>query len=62
MLADDDQEPFDSEGPLTDGSPRSASLAAACPSIIDLPKPGCWHLTLDGLGWADTIDLVDNED
>jgi hypothetical protein len=32
------------------------------PSIIDLPKPGCWHLTLHGLGWTDTIDLVYNKD
>jgi hypothetical protein len=32
------------------------------PSIIDLPKPGCWHLTLDGVGWTDTIDLVYNKD
>jgi hypothetical protein len=32
------------------------------PSIIDVPKPGCWHLTLNGLGWTDTIDLVYNKD
>jgi hypothetical protein len=32
------------------------------PSIIDVPKPGCWHLTLHGLGWTDTIDLVYNKD
>jgi hypothetical protein len=32
------------------------------PSIIDMPKPGCWHLTLHGLGWTDTIDLVYNRD
>jgi hypothetical protein len=28
------------------------------PSTIDVPKPGCWHLTLDELGSTDTIDLV----
>jgi hypothetical protein len=32
------------------------------PSIIDMPKPGCWHLALKGFGWTDTIDLVYNED
>lgn len=32
------------------------------PSIIDLPKPGCWHLTLNGHGWTDTIDLAYNKD
>lgn len=31
------------------------------PSIVDMPKPGCWHLTLHGLGWTDTIDLVYNK-
>ena len=27
------------------------------PSIIDLPKPGCWHLTLRWSGHTDTLDL-----
>ncbi|MFK3980620.1 hypothetical protein ACI2K4_09630 [Micromonospora sp. NPDC050397] len=28
------------------------------PSIIDLPQPGCWHLTLTWPGHTDTMDLV----
>jgi hypothetical protein len=27
------------------------------PSIIDLPRPGCWHLTLTWAGHTDTLDL-----
>ena len=27
------------------------------PSIIDLPDPGCWRLTLAWAGWTDTLDL-----
>ena len=27
------------------------------PSIIDLPDPGCWRLTLAWSGWTDTLDL-----
>jgi hypothetical protein len=27
------------------------------PSIIDLPRPGCWHLTLTWSNHADTLDL-----
>jgi hypothetical protein len=28
------------------------------PSIIDLPQPGCWRLTLSWSGRTDTLDLV----
>jgi len=28
------------------------------PSIIDLPKAGCWHLTLTWSGHTDTMDLI----
>ncbi|MGW4465436.1 hypothetical protein [Micromonospora sp. NPDC004704] len=28
------------------------------PSIIDLPQPGCWHLTLTWPGHTDTMDLI----
>jgi hypothetical protein len=27
------------------------------PSIIDLPRPGCWHLTLTWSGHIDALDL-----
>ena len=28
------------------------------PSIVDLPQPGCWHLTLTWPGHTDTMDLI----
>jgi hypothetical protein len=28
------------------------------PSIIDLPRPGCWHLTLRWSGRSDSLDLL----
>ena len=28
------------------------------PSIVDLPRPGCWHLTLRWAGRTDTLDLA----
>jgi hypothetical protein len=27
------------------------------PSIVDLPRPGCWHLTLTWSGHTDNLDL-----
>jgi hypothetical protein len=27
------------------------------PSVIDLPRPGCWHLTLHWSGLTDTLEL-----
>jgi hypothetical protein len=52
-------------GPLTitarqDGVPQPETREVAGgpgPSIIDLPRPGCWHLTLTWSGHTDTIDL-----
>jgi len=36
------------------------------PSIVDMPKAGCWHLTLHLAGddgeWTDTLDVVYNKD
>jgi hypothetical protein len=28
------------------------------PSIVDLPEPGCWHLTLMWSGHTDTLDIA----
>lgn len=32
------------------------------PSYVDVPQPGCWHMTLhlsgDGSQWTDTLDIV----
>lgn len=28
------------------------------PSLVDLPRPGCWHLTLTWSGRTDTMDLT----
>ena len=52
-------------GPLTitarlDGVARAETHEVAGgpgPSIVDLPRPGCWHLTLTWSGHADTVDL-----
>jgi hypothetical protein len=47
-----------------DGSGVSASRrvsGGAGPSIIDLPQPGCWHLTLAWPGHTDTMDLTYRE-
>ena len=33
------------------------SLGAPGPSYVDLPRPGCWHLTLRWGGHVDTMDL-----
>jgi hypothetical protein len=43
-----------------DGAPRPETREVAGgpgPSIIDLPRPGCWHLTLTWSGHTDTLDL-----
>jgi hypothetical protein len=58
--------------PYADGSPLriTASLGDGSstvsrevaggpgPSTIDLPRPGCWHLTLEWAGRTDTLDLA----
>ncbi|GAA2641135.1 hypothetical protein GCM10010399_88650 [Dactylosporangium fulvum] len=44
-----------------DGSEVAASRrvpGGPGPSIIDLPQPGCWRLTLTWTDHADTMDLV----
>jgi hypothetical protein len=42
-----------------DGSSLTASRRVGLgPSIVDLPRPGCWHLTLTWSDHTDTMDLV----
>ena len=44
-----------------DGSDASATRSVTGgpgPSIIDLPRSGCWHLTLSWPDHTDTMDLV----
>jgi hypothetical protein len=42
-----------------DGSSVTASRRVGLgPSIVDLPQPGCWHLTLTWSDHTDTMDLV----
>ncbi|GIF68597.1 hypothetical protein Ais01nite_66320 [Asanoa ishikariensis] len=44
-----------------DGSDVSATRrvpGGPGPSIIDLPQPGCWHLTLTWPGHTDAVGLV----
>jgi len=45
---------------LQDGSATAAREVPGGPgpSIIDLPKSGCWHLTLRWAGSTDTMDLA----
>jgi hypothetical protein len=43
-----------------DGVPQPETREVAGgpgPSIIDLPRPGCWHVTLTWSGHTDTVDL-----
>jgi hypothetical protein len=42
---------------LLDGSATATRVVdgGPGPSIIDLPKPGCWHLTLK---WGDNVDTL----
>jgi hypothetical protein len=42
----------------TDTRVRREVAPAPGPSIVDLPKPGCWHVTLHWGSNTDTIDLV----
>ena len=40
------------------GAPVSRVIAGGPgPSIVDLPAPGCWRLTLRWAGQTDTLDL-----
>jgi hypothetical protein len=44
-----------------DGTAETADrtiLGGPGPSIVDLPKPGCWHLSLAWSGHTETIDLT----
>jgi hypothetical protein len=45
---------------LSDGSATTTRVVdgAPGPSIIDLPRPGCWHLTLRWGDNSDTLDLA----
>ena len=45
---------------LRDGSATATRVVdgGPGPSIIDLPKPGCWHLTLQWGDNSDTLDLT----
>src|SRR5215475_915773 len=49
--------------PLAGGSavnfsfPANASPGEIYPSIVDVPAPGCWHMTLQWNGHTATIDL-----
>ncbi|WP_197025305.1 hypothetical protein [Nocardioides sp. URHA0032] len=45
---------------LADGSATATRVVdgGPGPSIIDLPRTGCWHLTLQWAGRTDTMDLA----
>lgn len=45
---------------LQDGSATTTRVVPGGPgpSIIDLPRPGCWHLTLHWAGRTDSLDLA----
>jgi hypothetical protein len=46
------------EASLSDGTSVTRTVPGGPgPSIIDLPKPGCWHLTLRWSGRTDDLDL-----
>jgi hypothetical protein len=52
-----DDSPLHITATLQDGSATATRVVAdgPGPSIIDLPRPGCWHLTLQ---WADETDTL----
>jgi len=45
---------------LSDGSATVTRVVEGGPgpSLVDLPKPGCWHLTLRWAGRTDSMDLA----
>lgn len=48
-------------GTRQDGTPVMRVVTGGPgPSIINLPSPGCWRLTLRWSGWADHLDLQYN--
>ena len=45
-------------GTRRDGAPVTRTVSGGPgPSIINLPVPGCWRLTLRWSGWTDQLDL-----
>jgi hypothetical protein len=45
-------------GTRRDGTPVMRAVSGGPgPSIINLPSPGCWRLTLRWSGWTDQLDL-----
>ena len=45
-------------GTKRDGAPVGRAVhGGPGPSIINLPAPGCWRLTLRWSGWTDQLDL-----
>ncbi len=50
--------PLDHNGPaVTVNEPANSSPGEIYPSIIDVPTPGCWRLTLAWAGHRGTVDL-----
>jgi hypothetical protein len=50
--------PLRIEARLADGTAAVRTVSGGPgPSILDLPKPGCWHLTLHWSGRTDSVDL-----
>jgi hypothetical protein len=48
-------------GTRRDGTPVMRVVSGGPgPSIINLPSPGCWRLTLRWSGWTDHLDLQYN--
>jgi hypothetical protein len=48
-------------GASQDGAPVTRIVSGGPgPSIINLPAPGCWRLTLRWSGWTDQLDLQYN--
>lgn len=48
-------------GTRREGAPvRRAVAGGPGPSIVNLPAPGCWRLTLRWSGWTDQLDLQYN--
>jgi hypothetical protein len=57
--------PFESDPLIVDARLDGTTTTATVkitggpgPSIVDMPKPGCWHFTLHWSGHTDAMDLV----
>jgi hypothetical protein len=47
------------DGRMEVGAPIRAVVAGGPgPSIVDVPSPGCWRMTLSWSGRRNTLDLV----